>query len=312
MQKRNENRFFQFTRKEKNGTIVLLLIIILLLAIPILFPLLYREQPFDPVALKYGSEQLQLSSPDSVKKQKVFYNNTAFHKESKQHYEKNLPVQLSLFYFDPNTLDDEGWKRLGLREKAVATIQRYVSKGGRIKVADDIRKIWGLHEDEIAQLLPYIKIETQVVDNTASRTPVKNTVDPANHVIDINEADSTAFISLPGIGPGYAKRIIKFRDKLGGFIQVNQVAETFGLPDSTFQKIKSHLKISNATVRKINVNTATLEALKEHPYIRYQTANAIIQYRTQHGLFTATTDLKKIQLVTDELYEKIAPYINIQ
>ena len=89
-------------------------------------------------------------------------------------------------------------------------------------------------------------------------------------------------------------------------------AETYGLPDSTFQKIKPYLKIENAIVRKININTATLEELKNHPYIRYNIATPIISYRNEHGFFLKIEDLKKVMAVTNEIFNKIAPYLTIQ
>ena len=118
-------------------------------------------------------------------------------------------------------------------------------------------------------------------------------------------------IALPGIGSKLAQRIITFRDKLGGFYKIEQVAETFALPDSTFQKIKNRLLLANTALKQININTATLDELKSHPYLRYAIANAIVQYRAQHGNFNSISDLKKMALVTDELFTKAAPYLKI-
>ena len=105
-------------------------------------------------------------------------------------------------------------------------------------------------------------------------------------------------------------RIVNFREKLGGFYSIEQVRETYGLPDSTYQKIKLNLKLDNSEVKKININNASVEDLKSHPYIRYNIANAIIAYRKEHGSFSAISDLKKIMIITDEVYQKIAPYLH--
>ena len=117
---------------------------------------------------------------------------------------------------------------------------------------------------------------------------------------------------MPGIGSKLSQRILVFRDKLGGFYTIDQIGETFGLRDSVFQLIKSRFTISNAPVHQLNINTATLDELKAHPYLRYAVANAIIQYRTQHGNYAAVEDIKKIMLVTDEVYGKAAPYLKVQ
>ena len=130
-------------------------------------------------------------------------------------------------------------------------------------------------------------------------------------MVDINIGDSAAYDGLPGIGAGFSKRIIKFRDKLGGFYKVEQVAETFGLPDSVFQKIKPYLKINSENIHKININTATEEELKVHPYIRWQLAKVITEYKKQHGNYKALEDLKKIMLINEETYHKITPYLSL-
>jgi competence ComEA-like helix-hairpin-helix protein len=139
---------------------------------------------------------------------------------------------------------------------------------------------------------------------------VKKTFQPK--VIDINTADTTAFISLPGIGSKLASRIANFREKLGGFYSIEQLGEVYGLQDSVFQKIRKYLRLNDPSVKKININIATVDELKAHPYIKYNIANAIIAYRNQHGPFSAVEDIKKIMVVTEELYSKMLPYFAIQ
>jgi competence protein ComEA len=126
----------------------------------------------------------------------------------------------------------------------------------------------------------------------------------------VNEADSTAFSTVPGIGSRLANRIIGFREKLGGFYSADQIGETYNLPDSTFQKIKPFLKTGDKTVKKININTADASTLKTHPYIRWNLANAIVQYRTQHGNYKSVDDLKQIAIITPEIFQKISPYLS--
>jgi competence ComEA-like helix-hairpin-helix protein len=133
----------------------------------------------------------------------------------------------------------------------------------------------------------------------------------ANNFIDVNSADTAAFIALPGIGSKLASRIINFRDKLGGFYSIDQIGEIYGLPDSTFQKIKPYLKLEKIELKKININTATKDEMKSHPYIKWALANAIVEYRNQHGNFSSLEDLKKISLITDELFNKLEHYLGL-
>ncbi len=294
----------------------MLLIISLLIATPSIYSFVFKEKKINDASFKEALALLKTKATDSARKK--FENNfdrrdgqTVFQPYEKPVYHKIN--SMSLFYFDPNTLPVEGWKKLGLPDKTIATVQNYLAKGGKFREPGDIKKIWGLHEQQVNQLLPYVKIEkTNTVGLTRFPAYEKREYPKkALTTIDVNEADSSAFLSLPGIGPGYARRIIKFRNRLGGFYNAQQISETFGFPDSSFQKIKGFLKISNQNIKKININNATLDELKEHPYIRYQLANAIIQYRIQHGNFNAVNDIKNIMLVSDEIFFKLAPYLTI-
>jgi competence ComEA-like helix-hairpin-helix protein len=235
----------------------------------------------------------------------------------KNNYSESNTIKGELFYFDPNTIPSEEWKRLGLRDKTVQTIQNYLSKGGHFYKPEDMQRVYGLHKDEYERLLPYVKIESknlipneQYASSKSKDETQQAKIYPSKYtVIDINTADTSAFISLPGIGSKLASRIILFRDKLGGFYSIDQIGETYGLPDSTFQKIKQYLKLDNASIKKININTATVDELKAHPYIKFSLANPIVAYRNEHGAFSKIEDIKKVMAVTDEIYKKIAPYL---
>jgi len=309
--------YFSFTKKERTGIIVLLLLILFFILLPFLYPLFINNKPVNDTAFKKEMEQLVTKQADTTNK----FSRRNYADENDQNYKpayKNdyaVKPKGELFNFDPNTLDVAGWQRLGLRDKTIATIKNFVSKGGKFYKPADIGKIWGLHTNEVERLLPFI-----VIESTKPSYPDKKTYDTkpydkpkyTSSIIDINTADTSALIALPGIGSKLALRIVVFRDKLGGFNNVAQIGETFGLRDSVFQLIKARFTISNTTVKQININTATLDELKAHPYLRYVIANAMIQYRTQHGNYAAVSDIKKIMLVTDEIYIKAAPYLKIE
>ena len=101
-----------------------------------------------------------------------------------------------------------------------------------------------------------------------------------------------------------------FSEKLGGFYSVEQIGETYGLPDSTFQKIKGRLQVGGE-IKKMDVNTATKDELKVHPYIRWNLANAIVEYRNQHGVFKSLDELKNIVLIDDVTFNKISHYLSL-
>jgi len=315
--------YLTFTRKEQIGIITILLIIIISIFLPAFYSYHHgtnREIPDTTwmVAVR-KLEQRHASNEKNISNGNED-NITAYqYDRSKSNYYNNKPAG-ELFYFDPNSLSKSGWQKLGLRDKTIGIIQNYLAKGGHFKSPEDLQRIYGLHKDDYERLAPYVKIETLSAKNinnaftetrnfAGNKTDFRNTLRYAS--IDINAADTADFINLPGIGSKLATRIVNFRNKLGGFYTIEQVKETFGLPDSTFQKVKQYLKLENSSIRKININTASIDELKAHPYIRYNIANPIIAYRNEHGSFSSIEDLKKIMIVTDEVYQKIAPYLSL-
>jgi DNA uptake protein ComE-like DNA-binding protein len=133
-----------------------------------------------------------------------------------------------------------------------------------------------------------------------------------NGPFDINTADTAAFIALPGIGSKLASRIVLFREKLGGFYDVRQIGEVYGLPDSVFRKISPMLKCDPDRIRKIDINTVGKETLKVHPYIRWQLANALVAYRDQHGAFRSAEDISKLENIDTDAVKKMMPYISFK
>lgn len=315
--------YLTFTRKEQIGIITVLLILL----ISIFLPNFYshhdgtsREIPDTTwmVAVR-KLEQKQAGNEKNISNE-TEGNLTAYqYDRSKPNYYNNKPGG-ELFYFDPNSLSKSGWQKLGLRDKTIDIIQNYLAKGGHFKKPEDLQRIYGLHKDDYERLAPYVKIEIQSAENknnafSGTKNFAGHKTDSWNALryasIDINTADTADFINLPGIGSKLATRIVNFREKLGGFYTIDQIRETFGLPDSTFQKVKQYLKLENSSIRKININTASIDELKAHPYIRYNIANPIVAYRNEHGSFSSIEDLKKIMIITDEVYQKIAPYLTL-
>ena len=316
--------YLTFTRKDRIGIIVLLLLLLVVIFLPKVISGVPDTAHSDldtawATAMKKLEQKEPMEGDQHFQKNKE--DNGDAYKLDNQKSGYSVIREEALFYFDPNTLPADGWKKLGLREKTIHTIQNYLSKGGQFKRAEDLKKVYGLHTNEYEKLAPFIRIaqgETSITGKQSATPEISVDKHPtksfSSHytVIDINTADTTVFISLPGIGSKLAARIINFRDKLGGFYSVLQIAETFGLPDSTFQKIRQYLEAGNISLKKININTATLDELKAHPYIRWSIANPLITYRNEHGPFSKLEDIKKVMAMTDAIYNKIIPYLVVQ
>lgn len=307
----NWKDYFSFTKKERTGIYVLITLIGICFFIPRFFETTSLSDEVMATAINLQSAQREQANTDSASHVSSGKKRSTY----KERYDESVTDRQPMkpFPFDPNTLDSAGWRKLGVSSRTARIIQNYVAKGGQFRKAGDLQKIYGLKKADLDRLIPFVRITAPAASmfNNPGKAPVKYVKTPPP-IIDINQADTMAFISLPGIGSKLANRIISFRDKLGGFYSVQQVGETFGLPDSTFQLIKPRLQCAPVTIQKININTADVNRLKEHPYIRWNVANAIVQYRQQHGVFHSPEDLQQIVLVTPELYQKMAAYVTVE
>ncbi len=115
------------------------------------------------------------------------------------------------FYFDPNSLPESGWIKLGLSVKQAQGIRKYIDKGGRFNTPNDLDRIFSLRPDQVAVLKPWVKIAP------AGLSPPNPHKANADMLIELNSADSASLEKLPGIGPALASRIIRYRSRLGGF-----------------------------------------------------------------------------------------------
>jgi competence protein ComEA len=311
--------YFNFTKKERKGIIIIVILILGFILLPFFYPLFIKQKQYSYSDFENEIAALNIEQNDSAKDNKYtkIFDNEFYNDHSLSEEKKYEVTKAELFYFDPNTISSNDWKRLGVRDKTIHTIQNYLSKGGKFYKPEDIRKIWGLSPSDAQRLIPYVSIKNTAKENVSfEKKEYPKTTSPytakAIQPVDINLADTSEFIKLPGIGSKLSQRIIAFRNKLGGFYSVNQVGETYLLPDSTFQKIKSRLIIGSSLVKQININAASIDEMKAHPYLRYNLANAIFQYRQQHGNFNSVEEIKKIMLVTDDIFTKVAPYLTLQ
>jgi competence protein ComEA len=282
---------FNFSRQERIGIVVLMILIGLCYYAPAIW------EPFN--------------IPDA--------NDTTFFALKETPVVKTVSA---LFRFDPNTLAEKDWIRLGVSTRTAQTIQHYLAKGGKFRKKEDLQRIYGLPLEEYKRLEPYIQIQKRDHQSSLSDTLLRHRTffsDSGSRggnnrtvkvkTIDINEADSATWESLSGIGPVLAGRIIRFRDKLGGFYAISQIRETYGLPDSTFVKIQASLQLNKVSLKNLDINQLDEKSLASHPYIRYKLARLIVLYRNNNGPFRQAKELLGIPLVDDSIYRKLEPYI---
>ena len=292
--------YFTFSVRERNSAIILLVLIAFFIAFPIWYKSTKPKPVIDKVLLK-EVEQLQQNNQSNKD------SNYKSHYQSEEVAEK---IVFEPFNFDPNTVDESGWHRLGLRAKTIKTILNYRNKGGTFRQAEDIKKIWGIQKNEAERMIPFIRIVNTEPAKKGYQSNKKEIVKP--HIVDINTATIEELKIIPGMINGLQFRIIKYRERLGGFLNVEQVRETYGITDSEYALIVPFLQLNPTVTNKININTATDYDLSSHPYIEKNVAKAIVLYRIQHGNYQTISDIKKIVFIKESLYQKISPYLTTE
>lgn len=300
--KRIWKEYFSFSKKERIAVIILLLLIACFTLLPYVYKV-KRQPPVINKSLLAIAQKMAQPLPDSVAGNS--YTETAA--------TNKLSGATLLFPFDPNTLAEEGWMRLGLNPRLIRTILNYRSKGGRFRSAEDIRKIWGLRKEDADRLIPYVQVAVQKEPVPGYKLPVPGNQKPltGNRILDINTAKAEDWKTLPGIGDKLAARIVNYRERLGGFINLAQVKRTYGISDSVFALISPWLKADPENIPKADLNSVSAYELRQKTDIPAAVAQSIIVYRQQYGPYKLVEDLKKIAFMNDSLFQKIAPFVKV-
>jgi len=301
--------YLTFNKQERIAIIILVSMIVSVYFLPSFFPNNFKL-PDEKERARFDSLAQLFNEADSEQAKRPMVNFSST---------KDEP-ETELFLFDPNNASAGDWQKLGINEKTIRTIIHYLQKGGRFRSANDLKKIYGLRQADYAKLEPYIRIKNREdVPQGVKYSTTRKALDTIRYnqsskkeffVVELNEVDSASLCKLPGIGNKLASRIIHFRDKLGGFYTIEQVAETYGLPDTTFIKIKPFLNLGTKPVTTININEANVDRLRTHPYISWSMARALVQYREQHGPFKAVDDISKISVFGSDQLKRLIPYLS--
>lgn len=305
---------FGFSQKETNGTILLFAIIGLLLFLPFMQTLLMKGK-FENSA------------------NKIFQDSLVVYLENLQAENEPVLPEIELSPFDPNKISKEEWLKLGLNEKVAQRIENYRKKGGKFRKKEDLLRVYDFPDDLYQTLEPFIAIENvnwqkksskksfrqYTRENKQGDSERKFTYKDTNQnrkdfqqktsKFDLNQADTARLKKLRGIGEKRAMNIIKYREKLGGFASMEQISEVWGLDSVSISSLKKYAYISPNSWKKIAINTASTEDLKNHPYIGFRLANTIVNYRLQHGKFKDEADFAKIKAIDETILQKLKPYL---
>lgn len=310
--------YFTFNRRERNGVFVLLSIILVLILYLSFSDFFFSKEKIDFAKFEKEIswfEAQQKCSSDSISSEKNYFASGS----------TSEPDSAERFAFNPNNLPEEDWRRLGLSDRQIRTIKNYESKGGKFRAKEDLKKMYCITPQFYASLEPYIQIpefkilqsKQQVqtplsLDNRAKSEGWARSSGVGGEVIELNSADTSDLKTLKGIGSIFAKRILKYRDQLGGFVRKDQLIEVYGFDQEKLKLVSPQVTLDTSTIKKININSASVEDLKKHPYMNKKAAIAIYMHRVNKGDFKSVREIKDLNFVDDELYNKIAPYLKAE
>lgn len=299
--KKTIRNFFGTTRAQTNGFVGLLFVI----AVAIFS---------QPLMRWWVSMQPQDFSNDSVILDSLTYIWKISEENLKVAAREEVTVS-KLFVFNPNEITQHEFKALGFSEKLATRVINYRNKGGKFKIKADLLKLYGMDSVLYTKLIPYIDLPETYEKPKFEK---KEYADRPKYVkekaatFNLNDADTSQLEKIYGIGSKLALRIVKYRDKLGGFVSQNQLKEVYGLDTAVVKKIGEASYLPDPPgVKKINLNTADEQILAAHPYFGRKIASAIVAYRFQHGNFKSVDDLSKISLIDKNNLGRLFPYVTV-
>lgn len=295
--------YFSFSKSERNGILVLIFLICILLIVNGLLPHLQKNRIVD--FSEFENEIQEFEKQLKIETQDKDNNNDQWSgKDARSRSQEFFP-------FDPNQTTRKDWERLGLTDKQINTIFNYLNSGGKFYKKEDLAKIYSLSRAQYKMLEPYIRVKPLVPNSPASPENKLNTK-PKAHFVEINSADTVDLMSLWGVGPVFARRIIKYRDLLGGFVSKDQLLEVYGFKRETLERILPVIEIDSVLIIKININEATYRELIRHPYLNEYQVRAILNYRKLKGRYTEVKELTENKLLPQDTFLRVRSYLCVE
>jgi competence ComEA-like helix-hairpin-helix protein len=304
--------FFFFSGSQRAGIILLVFLIVISSIINYYLPRCSDDISFvaDSADIAaFEDFKKSLVSLDSLREKQRF---ESFEREYNSFYKgKNKEKPCMLFPFDPNVLDSTGFVALGLKPYVASNILKYRRKGGKFHDKESLSRVYGIPEEKYRELEPYISLSSgnlRTADVNVTHDDKNKTVT----IVELNSADTARLMQVKGIGRGYARSIVRFRQQTGGFISVEQLREIYGMTPENFERIKSFCTVNQDLVSQININTASVDKLRAHPYLNFYQARQIYELRRKKGKLTGLADLRDLSELNDSVLVKIMPYLKFE
>jgi len=284
---------FKFSKQERSGIFFLLLIIV---ALQVSY-LVYSKAVNNHSAKLLKVDEATQAQIDALKK-------SASQKDT-----------LVIYPFNPNYITDYKGYTLGLSVIEIDRLHQFRAADKFINSVQDFQKVTLVSDSLLDKISPYFKFPNWVKKAKTSNSLLvqdseRGVKANAVHVKDINLATALELKEVNGVGDKLSARIVKFRDRLGGFVDDEQVSEVYGLEPAVVQRITKKFKVLiPPLINKINVNTASASEMAQLVYLNYTVSKAIVLYREENKGIHSFEELKNIEGFPSEKINRISLYL---
>jgi len=220
----------------------------------------------------------------------------------------NTKKPLLPFDFDPNSVTKANLEQMNIPDFIADNLMKYRNAGGKFYNANDLRKIYGMQDSIFNALHPFIEIAKDSTKLEAREEYIRKDKLP---VFELNAIDSVKLMLLPGIGPSFSRRILKYRDLLGGFYQLDQLWEVYGMDSLRFTSVQNNCRIDTSLLQRIDLNECSFKDLISHPYIDKPGTYSILQYRDFVTSIKSLDELETNQILDHDSFNKVRPYLSV-
>ena len=283
-------RLLSFSKGERIAVFTILAAILVLLMLCIVRPF----KPEQNVMVQHDLDSLLMMREAALKELQMNEN------------EKVTQVnELNPFPFNPNTMTEEEGLKMGLTDRQVRNIINYRESGGHFYSKKDLGRLYTISESDFEQLEPFIVLPVVSRETRTGREQAKSkemkrgtesekTVKKEIPIVDVNVVDSATLVELPQLGSYTAGRIVSYREKLGGFISLEQLREVKGIDSARYEAIFPYLRLESVEIKQLDVNRSDFKTLVNHPYLNYNQVKTIVNHREKKGMIKNWTQLQTV------------------
>ncbi len=287
-----------------------LTIVAVLAAATVIFVHLVPQRPLPPLAatdtLAPASQRYE---KDTLRRHTKHYNT----KHSSPQYQHPQLPPLRPRRFNPNTADSILLLEQGLKTWQVSNMLKYRRAGGRWRRRSDMKRLYGLSEEQYRQLRPYIDLPDTLPGDTARRDTLPRYVShKRDTILELNTADTAQLQLLRGIGRWTAMQIVRYREQLGGYYSVEQLREIPHIDQQMLDTVLQRFTLDTTRITPLLVNRCAVGTLSHHPYLRFEQARAIYEHRRQHIRLSGLDDLRSLPELTQDDLLRLRPYLSFE